>query len=78
MDKMGFGNRLYPSCDGYNGVGGKGIDKMIDQLITTMTNYRRYRLKGGCCFFTVALAERKGQLLIEHIEGLHAALREPA
>ena len=27
---MGFGYRLY---NGYNGVGGKGIDKMIDQLI---------------------------------------------
>jgi hypothetical protein len=35
MDKMGFGYRLYPSYDhnGYNGVGGKGIDKMIDQWI---------------------------------------------
>ena len=30
---MGFGSRLYPSYNGYNGVGGKGIDKMIDQLI---------------------------------------------
>jgi hypothetical protein len=33
MELMGFGYRLYPSYDGYNGVGGKGIDKMIDQLI---------------------------------------------
>jgi hypothetical protein len=37
MDMMGFGYRLYPSYyynyNGYNGVGGKGIDKMIDQLI---------------------------------------------
>jgi hypothetical protein len=24
-----------------------------------MTNYRCYRLKGGCYFFAVALAERK-------------------
>lgn len=31
MDKMGFGYRLY--YNGYNGVGGKGIDKMIDQWI---------------------------------------------
>jgi hypothetical protein len=32
---MGFGYRLYPSYDydGYYGVSGKGIDKMIDQLI---------------------------------------------
>jgi hypothetical protein len=39
MDMMGFGYRLYPSYNyypsynGYNGVGGKGIDKMIDPLI---------------------------------------------
>jgi hypothetical protein len=34
MELMGFGYRLYPSYNGYNGVGGKGIDKMIDQSIT--------------------------------------------
>jgi hypothetical protein len=33
MDMMGFGYRLYPSYNAYNGVGGKGIDKMIDQWI---------------------------------------------
>jgi hypothetical protein len=33
MDMIGFGYRLYLSYNGYNGVGGKGIDKMIDQLI---------------------------------------------
>jgi hypothetical protein len=34
MDMMAFGYRLYPSYyNGYNGVGGKSIDKMIDQLI---------------------------------------------
>jgi len=37
MDLMSFSYRLYLSYnhnyDGYNGVGGKGIDKMIDQLI---------------------------------------------
>ena len=32
MDMMGFGYRLYPSYNGYTGVGGKGIDKMIDQF----------------------------------------------
>ena len=31
MDTMGFGYRLY--YNGYNGVGGKGIDKMVDRLI---------------------------------------------
>ncbi len=30
---MGFGYRLYPSYNGSNGVGGKGIDKMINELI---------------------------------------------
>ena len=41
-----------------------------------MTNYRRYRLKGGCYFFTVALAERRSGLLTEHIQALRAAFRE--
>jgi putative transposase len=38
-----------------------------------MTNYRRYRPKGGCYFFTVALADRRGTLLVEHIQDLRAA-----
>src|SRR5919197_3990899 len=41
-----------------------------------MTAYRRYRLKGGCYFFTVALAERRGRLLLEHTHGLRAASRQ--
>ena len=40
-----------------------------------MTNYRRYRLKGGCYFFTVALAERRSRLLTENIQGLRTASR---
>lgn len=39
-----------------------------------MTNYRRYRLKGGCYFFTVALAERQSRLLTENIQGLRTGL----
>jgi hypothetical protein len=34
---MGFGYRLYPSYNGYNDAGGKGIDKMIDQSIAVLT-----------------------------------------
>jgi putative transposase len=41
-----------------------------------MTAYRRYRVKGGCYFFTVALAERRASLLTENVEGLRAAFRE--
>ena len=41
-----------------------------------MTAYRRYRLKGGCYFFTVALAERRGSLLTDNIQGLRTAFRE--
>jgi putative transposase len=41
-----------------------------------MTNYRRYRMKGGCYFFTVALAERWERLLTEYIQGLRTAFRE--
>lgn len=41
-----------------------------------MTDYRRYRLQGGCYFFTVALAERQSRLLTENIQGLRTACRE--
>ena len=41
-----------------------------------MTNYRRYRVNGGCYFFTVALAERSRRLLTEHIQILRTAFRE--
>ena len=40
-----------------------------------MTNYRRNRVAGGCYFFTVNLAERRLQLLTEHIDLLRAAFR---
>jgi len=41
-----------------------------------MTNYRRYRLKGGCYFFTTSLAERRIRLLTENVQALRAAFRE--
>jgi putative transposase len=42
-----------------------------------MRTYIRARLKGGCYFFTVNLAERRGNdLLIRHIEDLRTAFRE--
>jgi hypothetical protein len=41
-----------------------------------MTAYQRYRVKGGCYFLTVALAEWRGNLLTENLEGLRAAFRE--
>ncbi len=40
-----------------------------------MTEYRRYRTKGGCYFFTVNLAERKQALLTEKIELLRESFR---
>ena len=40
-----------------------------------MTDYRRYRLKGGTYFFTVNLLERKRCLLTEHIDVLGEAFR---
>ena len=40
-----------------------------------MTEYRRYRIKGGCYFFTVNLAERNRALLIEHVSTLREAFR---
>ena len=38
-----------------------------------MTDYRRYRVKGGTYFFTVNLVERKKKLLTEHIDVLRTA-----
>ncbi|WP_152218948.1 transposase [Pseudomonas sp. SCB32] len=41
-----------------------------------MTNYRRDLTPGACWFFTLALANRKSSLLIEHIEALRTAFRK--
>jgi len=41
-----------------------------------MTAYWRYRLKGGCYFFTAALAERRSRLLTENIQALRTAFHE--
>jgi putative transposase len=38
-------------------------------------DYRRAYVEGGCYFFTVALANRKGDLLVQHIEMLRAAFK---
>jgi putative transposase len=40
-----------------------------------MTNYRRYRIKGGTYFFTVNLVERNRTLLTDHISALREAFR---
>jgi putative transposase len=40
-----------------------------------MTAYRRPRLAGGCYFFTLALADRSGALLVQHIEHLRSCVR---
>jgi len=38
-----------------------------------MPNYRRYRVEGGCWFFTVNLLDRRKRLLVEHINSLREA-----
>jgi putative transposase len=40
-----------------------------------MPNYIRFRVEGGCYFFTVNLLERNKTLLIEHIDLLREAVR---
>jgi len=40
-----------------------------------MSNYRRYRVKGGCYFFTVALLNRQSYLLVDNIEYLRQSFR---
>ncbi|MHC1697951.1 MAG: hypothetical protein AB9919_07865 [Geobacteraceae bacterium] len=39
-----------------------------------MTNYLRNRVRGGTFFFTVAIAERRHDLLVRHIEVLKSVL----
>lgn len=41
-----------------------------------MSNYRRCRVAGGSYFFTVALEDRRSDLLITEIGALRAAVRE--
>ncbi|MGA2735574.1 MAG: transposase [Syntrophobacteraceae bacterium] len=41
-----------------------------------MTNYRRNRLAGGTYFFTVAIAQRHLDILVQHVQNLKAALRD--
>ncbi len=41
-----------------------------------MPNYRRNRIPGGTCFFTVNLLDRKSDLLVAHINELRDAVRE--
>ena len=38
-------------------------------------DYRRAYVEGGCYFFTVTLANRKSDLLIQHIGNLRAAFK---
>ncbi len=40
-----------------------------------MPNYLRYRIKGGCYFFTVNLLERNNTLLVDHIDLLRESVR---
>jgi len=42
--------------------------------VWNMPNYLRYRVKGGCYFFTVNLLERKNTLLINHIDLLRESV----
>jgi len=41
-----------------------------------MRQYIRYRIPGGCYFFTVVLACRTGRYLVDHIHTLRAAFHE--
>ena len=41
-----------------------------------MPNYRRMFVSGGSYFFTANLLDRNSRLLVEHIDGLRAAVRE--
>ena len=40
-----------------------------------MTNYRRFKLQGGCYFFTLALNNRQQSLLTDHVDLLRGAMQ---
>ena len=40
-----------------------------------MPDYRRYRIPGGCYFFTVNLLDRKQSLLVSHIDVLRESVK---
>ena len=40
-----------------------------------MPDYRRNRVPGGCYFFTVALRDRRSDLLVRHVDALRNAVR---
>ena len=46
-----------------------------DGFFLIMPNYRRYRIAGGCYFFTVNLLERNNTLLVDHIDLLRDSVR---
>lgn len=48
---------------------------MAAQPTEGTVEYRRVRVAGGCYFFTVALADRKSDLLIAHIDLLRTAVK---
>ncbi len=41
-----------------------------------MSNYPRFRIEAGCYFFTVVVANRQSNLLVENIQYLRQAFRE--
>jgi putative transposase len=43
---------------------------------SAMPNYRRLAVPGGCWFFTVALADRRSDLLVRRIDDLRDAVRK--
>ena len=40
-----------------------------------MPEYRRYRVPGGTYFFTITLLDRRGDLLVRHIDALREVVR---
>ncbi len=40
-----------------------------------MPDYRRYRVPGGACFFTVNLLKKRLDILVSHIDILREAVR---
>jgi putative transposase len=47
---------------------------VLRDTVAIMPNYRRAFVPGGCWFFTVNLLERKGSLLVDHIDALRESV----
>jgi hypothetical protein len=72
---LGDGIQTSPTSEGACGFSDLRFSDLHVRHTLGMMDYRRNRVPGGTYFFTVNLLERKGRLLVEHIDLLRDAFR---